>query len=200
MPNSSKRSLMRRFIGRALERRVVLVRDAASSYLELEPAAGGPMDDLLGHSVTYRVAVGPHAGQKVFSLQTVPARADESSKGVAQYAGFSLHAGLGVEADQRDKLERLARYVSRSPVSVERLTAHGQVRYRLKTPYRGRNNAHRAGAVGLHREARGARAAAASRPDAVSWRIRGARGVARGDYAGRQKGVGEASRRAAADA
>jgi hypothetical protein len=57
---------------------------------------------------------------------------------VAQYAGFSLHGGIGVEADQREKLERLTRYVSRPPVSVERLslTAQGHVRYRLKTRYR----------------------------------------------------------------
>jgi hypothetical protein len=96
------------------------------------------LDDLLGHSITYRVAVGPRAGQKVFSLQTLPVRADELRKGLAQYAGFSLHAGIGVEAEQREKLERLTRYVSRPPVSVERLdlTVQGQVRYRLKTPYR----------------------------------------------------------------
>ena len=96
------------------------------------------MDDLLGHSITYRVAVGPRAGQKVFALQSVPAREEEPRKAVAQYAGFSLHAGVGVQAEQRDKLERLARYVSRPPVSVERLhlPAQGQVRYRLKTPYR----------------------------------------------------------------
>jgi hypothetical protein len=57
---------------------------------------------------------------------------------VAQYAGFSLHAGIGVEAEQREKIERLTRYVSRPPVAIERLdlTAQGQVRYRLKTPYR----------------------------------------------------------------
>jgi hypothetical protein len=74
----------------------------------------------------------------LLSLQTVPAREEEPRKGVAQYAGFSLHAGIGVEAKQREKLERLARYVSRPPVSAERLdlTAQGQVRYRLKTPYR----------------------------------------------------------------
>jgi hypothetical protein len=125
-------------IGRALERQGILARDAESSYLELDPAAGGPMDDLLGHSITYRVAVGPRTGQKVFSLQSVPARGEEPKRGVAQYAGFSLHAGIGVEAEQRGKLERLARYVSRPPVSVERLdlTAQGQVRYCLKTPYR----------------------------------------------------------------
>jgi len=125
-------------IGRSLERQGLLVRDAENGFLEFGPEAGGAMDDLIGHSITYRVAVGPRAGQKVFTLQTVPAREEEPRKGVAQYAGFSLHAGIGVEADQREKLERLARYVSRPPVSVERLalTAQGQVRYRLKTPYR----------------------------------------------------------------
>ena len=58
--------------------------------------------------------------------------------GRRQYAGFSLHAGIGVEADQREKLERLTRYVSRPPVAIERLdlTAQGEVRYRLKTAYR----------------------------------------------------------------
>jgi hypothetical protein len=47
------------------------------------------------------------------------------------------HAGIGVEAVQREMLERLARYVSRPPVSVERLslTAQGHVRHRLKTPF-----------------------------------------------------------------
>jgi len=43
-----------------------------------------------------------------------------------------------VEADQRGKLERLTRYVSRPAVAEERLdlTAQGQVRYRLKNSYR----------------------------------------------------------------
>jgi hypothetical protein len=105
----------------------LLVRDIESSFLTLDPASGGAMDDLIG----------PRAGQKVFTLQTVPQREEEPKKGVAQYAGFSLHAGIGVEAEQREKLERLARYVSRPPLSIERLTltAQGQVRYRLKTPY-----------------------------------------------------------------
>jgi hypothetical protein len=42
------------------------------------------------------------AGQKVFTLQTVPAKSpEEQRKGVAQAAGFSLHAGIGIEADAR---------------------------------------------------------------------------------------------------
>ncbi len=59
-------------IGRALERQGVLVRDTESSFLVLDPATGGAMDDLIGHWITYRVALGPRAGQKVFTLQTVP--------------------------------------------------------------------------------------------------------------------------------
>jgi hypothetical protein len=100
-------------IGRTLERQGLLVRDADNSFLAFDPATGGAMADLIGSSITYRVAVGPRAGQKVFTLQTVPGRDDGPRKGVAQYAGFSLHAGIGVEAEQREKLERLARYVSR---------------------------------------------------------------------------------------
>jgi hypothetical protein len=57
---------------------------------------------------------------------------------VANYAGFSLHAGVMAEAHQRDKLERLCRYISRPAISEKRLalTANGHVRYELKTPYR----------------------------------------------------------------
>ena len=31
------------------------------------------MDQLLGSSITYRIAVGPQQGRKVFTLQTLPA-------------------------------------------------------------------------------------------------------------------------------
>ena len=31
------------------------------------------MNQLLGHSTTYRIAVGPRQGHKVFTLQTLPA-------------------------------------------------------------------------------------------------------------------------------
>jgi hypothetical protein len=126
-------------IGRALEREGLLARDCENSFLTFDPAAGGPMDDLLGHSITYRVAVGPRTGHKAFTLHTVPVQSPEKPRqGVAQWAGFSLHAGIGIDPEQREKLERLTRYVSRPPVSVERLalTAQGDVRYRLKTPYR----------------------------------------------------------------
>jgi hypothetical protein len=91
------------------------------------------MDQLLGHSITYRIAVGPQAGRKVFTLQTLPA-CDEP---VGKIAGFSLHAGVAAKADERKKLERLCRYIARPAVSEKRLslTPNGNVRYQLKTPY-----------------------------------------------------------------
>ena len=53
-------------------------------------------------------------------------------------AGFSLHAGVAARADERKKLERLCRCISRPAVSEKRLslTPSGNVRYQLKTPYR----------------------------------------------------------------
>jgi hypothetical protein len=38
------------------------------SYLSGEAVDAGPLDPLLGHSITYRIAVGPQAGREVFTL------------------------------------------------------------------------------------------------------------------------------------
>jgi len=115
-----------------------LERDAENSYLAGDDPEAGPMEQLLGSSITYRIAVGPQQGRKVFTLQTLPACDQAFDDGVGKVAGFSLHAGVAARADQRQKLERLCRYISRPAISEKRLslTPHGNVRYELKTPYR----------------------------------------------------------------
>jgi hypothetical protein len=126
-------------IGQLLEQRGLIECDCENAWLSGDMAQAGSLDDLIGHSITYRIAVGPRAGQKVFTLQTVPAQGEEEGRnGAAQASGFSLHAALDIQAGQRAELERLCRYVSRPPLAVDRLalTASGQVRYTLKTPYR----------------------------------------------------------------
>jgi len=62
----------------------------------------------------------------------------EHDQPVAEASGFSLHAGVIAEGGEREKIERLCRYVSRPAVASERLalTPQGNVRYTLKTPYR----------------------------------------------------------------
>jgi hypothetical protein len=127
-----------RRVGRFLERRGLLERDVENSYLAGEAAEAGPLDQLLGHSITYRIAVGPRQGQKVFTLQTLPATDEPYGDGIGEAGGFSLHAGVAAKAQERNKLERLCRYISRPAVSEKRLslTPNGHVRYQLKTPYR----------------------------------------------------------------
>ncbi len=107
----------------------------------LESADEDPMDQLRGHSITYRIAVGPQQGRKVFTLQTLPDERDAydaPATAAGNVAGFSLHAGVSAKAKQRDKLERLCRYITRPAISEKRLslTNQGKVRYELKTPYR----------------------------------------------------------------
>ena len=94
------------------------------------------MHQLHGSSVTYRVAVGPRQGRKVFTLQTMPTSDPEEC--VGKVDGFSLHADVATKAHGRKKLERICRYITRPPVSEQRLTTtrNGMVRYALKTPYR----------------------------------------------------------------
>ncbi|MCH8312665.1 MAG: transposase [Nitrospinae bacterium] len=99
-------------IARFLERRGLLVRDAENAYLDLQPEDESPMDTLMGHSITYRIATGPNAGRKVLTLQTLPAIEDEGSSRVASMDGFSLHAGVATQAHERDKLERVCRYIA----------------------------------------------------------------------------------------
>ena len=57
---------------------------------------------------------------------------------VAKANGFSLHAGVSCEGHQRDKWERLCRYIARPAVAIPRLSlsSTGKVVYTLKTPYR----------------------------------------------------------------
>ena len=125
-------------VGRFLQRQGLLERDAQISYLTSDGLEAGPMDQLIGHSITYRIAVGPQAGRKVFTLQTLPDSGEPFDDPVGQVSGFSLHAGVAAKAHQRQKLERLCRYISRPAVSEQRLslTPNGNVRYQLKTPYR----------------------------------------------------------------
>ena len=123
-----------------LERRGLLERDEDSSYLTLDGLDEDPMQELHSHSVTYPIAMGSQRERKVFTLQTIPPNPDapSGSDRVAKLAGFSLHAGVAAKAHQRDKQERLCRYIARPAVSEKRLslTSTGKTRYELKTPYR----------------------------------------------------------------
>jgi len=56
----------------------------------------------------------------------------------AYHQGFSLHAAVRCEADERQRLEQLCRYITRPAPANERVQciSAGQVVIRLKTPWR----------------------------------------------------------------
>lgn len=71
-------------------------------------------------------------------LQTLPASDPAQAGRAGNMGGYSLHAGVAVRANQRNKPEWLCRYISglaRSERCLS-LTAGGEVRYQLKTPWR----------------------------------------------------------------
>ncbi|MGH9891480.1 MAG: transposase, partial [bacterium] len=87
---------------------------------------------------TYRIALGPRAGQKVVTLQTVSTREPPLTPvRCVNEQGFSLHAEVSCAAHQRDKLEHLCRYITRPAIANERLTLNraGDVVLQLKSPY-----------------------------------------------------------------
>lgn len=124
-------------IARLLEQQGLLVRDAESDYLDFEP--GEVFDQLAGASIHYRIAIGPNAGRKAPTLRTVPAQPEPfASTLLAKQPGFSLHAATVCEASQRDKLEKLCRYITRPAIANERLSTNerGQIVYKFKHPFR----------------------------------------------------------------
>src|SRR5262245_674745 len=108
-------------VGRFLERQGLLERDREHPCLSELALEDEPMEDLLAHSITYRIAVGPRAGRKVFTLQTLPAGDETCSAVVDRLAGFSLHAGVAARADERKKLERLSAATGRTFQGAGRL-------------------------------------------------------------------------------
>ena len=57
---------------------------------------------------------------------------------MAKESGFSLHAGVSAKSYQKEKIERLCRYITRPAVSLNRLrlSETGKVIYELKNPYK----------------------------------------------------------------
>ena len=103
------------------------------------------MPQILGSSISYRIAVGPQPGRKAFMIRTIRPleRPDPALERVAKANGCSLHAGVScktrVSGHQKDKRERpggvpLCRYIARPAVAVHRLSLNstGKVLYTLK--------------------------------------------------------------------
>jgi len=123
---------------RRLERDGLLIADAEQTWLDFDPDES--MDSIRAASTRYRIAIGPHSGRRTLTLHD-PAfvRSDTPAKILtADRDGFSLNAAVACQPWQRDRLERLCRYVTRPAICLDRLTERtdGQIQYELKNPFR----------------------------------------------------------------
>jgi hypothetical protein len=129
-----------RRIARLLERRGL---GPESDPTEADPLAEDQplLAQLYGASVAGRIATGRRAGQHVLRVgdcidpEDLPVLEGERC---ASVSGVSLHANVAVPARDRQRLERLCRYVARPPVATERLShlEDGRLLYRLKHRWR----------------------------------------------------------------
>ena len=142
--NEQLRILLSRIVKRIMKlltRKGYLLEEEGMIYMaEIEPNTA--LAPLQSAACTYRIALGPRAGQKVLTLNTVPiAKIQESlqsSKCCVNTQGFSLHAEVRCGMNQRHKLERLCRYITRPAIANERLKRNsaGDAVLQLKSPYR----------------------------------------------------------------
>ena len=97
--------------------------------------------ELQAASVQSKIALGERKGQYVRRLGRlellIGGKAETTAPLCAEIQGFSLHAGVHCAPYEREKLEKLARYVARPAVAEDRLrvTSKGEITYRLKKPY-----------------------------------------------------------------
>ena len=125
-----------------LTRHGVLIEEMGQTYLA-DPNADGDeartLQPLQAAAITYRIAFGPRAGQKVLTLRGAMAREGMARELLcSDIDGFSLHAAARVQAHERKRLEQLCRTITRPALADERVQLNdaGQVELKLKTPWR----------------------------------------------------------------
>jgi hypothetical protein len=93
---------------------------------------------LYGASLTGTLVLGPKAGRRQLRLFGAPARGDAERERIRNAYGFDVDASVRIPGHDRPRLERLARYMARPPLSKERLARQSDGTYRiaLKKPWR----------------------------------------------------------------
>jgi hypothetical protein len=125
-------------ITKYLERQKLIIKDDNDGGFQIPIPDEDTLSKLQATSVTYRFATGKSKGKKAIVLKSVTDTDHSATKGlVAKNSGFSLHAGVATKAHERDRLEKICRYIARPAVSEERLSTddYGNVIYRFKKPW-----------------------------------------------------------------
>lgn len=130
-------TIIKRFV-KYLEKINIIVKTEEDSSFQFPIADEDIFSRLQASSVTYRFATGKSKGKKAIVLKSVEDEDHDSNSGlVAKHSGFSLHAGVATKANEREKLERICRYIARPAIAEDRLSINtsGDVIYRFKKPW-----------------------------------------------------------------
>jgi len=102
------------FIWSSFNRGKGIIKRDEDDFLQINLEEDDALARLQAGAATYRFTVGPNKGKKAFQLKTVP-ETDHNSQTrlVATHSGFSLHAGVAMAGTERDKIEKLCRYIAR---------------------------------------------------------------------------------------
>jgi hypothetical protein len=117
---------------KSLTRKGALIEEQGLPYLA-DPDADPALAPLHAAACTYRIGLGPRAGQKVLTWKDPALRLASQEalhpKGCVSAQGFSLHADTWCGPQERQKLERLCRYSTRPALGHKRLAAPGPARW-----------------------------------------------------------------------
>ncbi len=130
------RQIIKRLV-RYLERQNIIVKENDEG-VQLDISEEDSFAQIQASSLIYRFATGPSKGKKALVLKTVPDGDHNTKSGlVVKNSGFSLHAGVATKAFERDKLERICRYIARPAIAEERLSLNekGEIIYKFKKPW-----------------------------------------------------------------
>jgi len=118
---------------RLLERRGVLDDGDLDRLADESPVLAG----MTSASVQGLVATGERAGMRVRRVLSDPAEAIRTGDLCYASRGFSLHAATRINAENKEGLERLCRYVARPPLAAGSLTQLSEevLSFKLKTPW-----------------------------------------------------------------
>jgi hypothetical protein len=115
-----------------IERLVVRIAEACEAWLSRQGFGaedeGGDHDDdddaqavIQQASLLGQAALGERAGKRARRVQVLGGTELALPPRCANFAGYSLHAGVGFKATDRAGLERLCRYILRPPLAKDRL-------------------------------------------------------------------------------
>jgi hypothetical protein len=80
-----------------LEREGLLVRDDDNDYLALDGLEDGPILQIQGDPMTYRIATGKQQGRKVFTLQSLAPMAEQGFSAGCAVTYFEESSALGYQ-------------------------------------------------------------------------------------------------------